>query len=86
MIDLSPRQVSICRPCALIGLNRSTFSGAPAIASPFNLPLMRLINAQYTQTPFDGWPRMTAHVRRLGWLINQTRVQRPDAADGAAGD
>lgn len=76
MIDLSPPHLSIRRPCELIGLNRSTFYGAPATASPFNVQLMRLLDAPYTQTPFYGWPRMTAHVRRLGWPINHKRVQR----------
>jgi putative transposase len=76
MIDLSHPHLSIRRPCELIGLNRSTFYGAPATASPLNLQLMRLIDAQYTKTPCYGWPRMTAHVRRLGWPINHQRVQR----------
>jgi putative transposase len=76
MIDLSHPQLSIRRQCALIGLNRSTFYGVPATASPLNLQLMRLIDTPYTKTPFYGWPGMTAHVRRLGWPINHTRVQR----------
>lgn len=76
MIDLSHPPLSIRRPCELIGLHRSTFYGAPAPASPFNLQLMRLIDAQDTHTPVYGWPRMTAHVRRLGWPINHQRVQR----------
>lgn len=76
MIDLSPPQLSIRRQGELLGLNRSTCYGAPATASPFNVQLMRLIDAQDPQTPFDGWPRMTAHWRRLGWPVNHTRVQR----------
>jgi putative transposase len=76
MIDLSHSHLSIRRQCELIGLNRSTFYGAPATASPFNLQLMRRLDAQYTQTPLYGWPRMTAHLRRLGGPINHKRVQR----------
>ena len=76
MIELSHRHLSIRRQCELIGLNRSTFYGAPATASTLNLQLMRLIDEQYTQTPFYGWPRMTAHLRRLGWPVNHKRVQR----------
>lgn len=41
-----------------------------------NLKLMRLIDEQYTQTPFYGWPRMTAYVRRAGYPVNHKRVQR----------
>ena len=37
---------------------------------------MRLIDEQYTKTPFYGWPRMTAHLRRLGLQVNHKRVQR----------
>lgn len=76
LIDLRHGHLSIRRQCELIGLNRSTFYGVPATASPVNLQLMRLIDAQYTKTPLYGWPRMTAHVRRLGWPVNHKRVQR----------
>jgi len=41
-----------------------------------NLALMREIDEQYTRTPFYGWPRMTAHLRRSGYQINHKRVQR----------
>ena len=41
-----------------------------------NLELMREIDEQYTRTPFYGWPRMTAHLRRSGYQINHKRVQR----------
>ena len=37
---------------------------------------MRLIDEQYLKTPFYGWPRMTAHLKRLGYQINHKRVQR----------
>jgi putative transposase len=76
MIDLGCLPISIRRQCELIGLNRYTFYHVPATASAFNLQLMRLIDEQYTQTPFYGWPRMTAHSRRLGLPVNHKRVQR----------
>ena len=37
---------------------------------------MRLIDAQYTQTPFYGWPKMTAWLRLQGYAVNHKRVQR----------
>jgi len=37
---------------------------------------MRLIDEQYLKTPFYGWPRMTAHLRRQGHEVNHKRVQR----------
>ena len=59
-----------------MGLNRATFYYLPAPESAFNLHLMRLIDEQYTRTPFYGWPRMTAHLRRQGYEVNHKRVQR----------
>jgi putative transposase len=62
MIERGLLPISIRRQCELLGLNRSTFYYMPAMASAFNLQLMRLIDEQYTKTPFYGWPRMTAHL------------------------
>jgi len=76
MIDLNHPELSLRRQCELIGLNRSTFYYTPATESEYNLRLMRLIDEQYTRTPFYGWPKMTAYLRRLGHLINHKRVQR----------
>lgn len=48
----------------------------PAPERELNLHLMRLIDEQYTKTPFYGWPRMRVHLRRLGYLVNHKRVRR----------
>lgn len=37
---------------------------------------MRQIDAQYLETPFYGWPRMTAALRRKGYQVNGKRVRR----------
>ena len=37
---------------------------------------MRLIDTQYTKTPMYGWPRMTAALRRQGYVVNGKRVRR----------
>ncbi len=37
---------------------------------------MRLIDEQYLCTPFYGWPRMTAYLRREGYTVNGKRVRR----------
>jgi putative transposase len=76
MIEPNHPELSVRRQCELIGLNRSTLYYQPAMESPLNLQLMRLIDEQYTRTPFYGWPRMTAHLRRNGYDINHKRVQR----------
>lgn len=76
MIEPDHTEISLRRQCELIGLARSTYYHEPACESEFNLRLMRLIDEQYLKTPFYGWPRMTAHLRRQGYEVNHKRVQR----------
>lgn len=76
MIELAHPHLSIRRQCELLGLNRSTLYYQAATETAFNLELMRLIDEQYLKTPFYGWPRMTAHLRRQGYQINSKRVRR----------
>jgi putative transposase len=76
MIDPDHAEISIRRQCELLGLNRATFYYQAASETPENLVLMALIDKQYTQTPFYGWPRMTAFLRREGYPVNHKRVQR----------
>jgi putative transposase len=59
-----------------LGLNRSTLYYEPAAESEFNLHLMRLLDEQYLKTPFYGYPRMTAWLRRQGYEVNPKRVYR----------
>ncbi len=76
LIEREHPTLSIRRQCTLLGLNRSTLYYQPATESAFNLHLMRLIDEQYLQTPFYGWPRMTAHLRRQGYQVNSKRIRR----------
>lgn len=76
MVELEHLDLSIRRQCELIDLSRSTFYYKPATESPENLLLMRLIDLQYTKTPFYGYPRMTVYLRRVGHAINPKRVYR----------
>jgi len=48
----------------------------PQGESPQNLLIMRLLDEQYTRTPFYGVPRMTAWLRSQGHPINKKRVAR----------
>ncbi len=68
--------LSLRRQCELLGLNRSSWYYVPVTESDENLCLMRLIDEQYTRTPFYGWPRMTAYLRGQGYHVNHKRVQR----------
>ena len=76
MIEPSHQHISISRQWELLALARSSFYYEPATASEENLLLMRLIDEQYTRTPFYGSPRMTAWLRSQGHAINHKRVER----------
>jgi putative transposase len=69
-------QLSLRRPCALLGVARSGLYYQPVQASAEALQLMRLLDEQYTATPFYGVRRMTAWLRGRGDAVNHKRVQR----------
>ena len=75
-IDPTDTQVPIVRQCELVGLAHSTYYYRGHGESPFNLDLMRLIDEQYTRTPFYGAPKMTAHLRTAGYAVNHKRIAR----------
>ena len=76
MVDSQHPRLSVRRQCELLGLNRSSFYYQAASESALNLHLMRLIDEQFLRTPFYGWPKMTAFLRRQGYAINGNRVRR----------
>lgn len=76
MIDPGHSSISIRRQCELVGLNRSSYYMQPAGESAFNLMLMRLMDEQYLKTPFYGYRRMTAWLRRQNYPVNAKRVAR----------
>ncbi len=76
MIKPQYPQIPLGRQCELLGLARSTYYYQPLPPSELNLVLMRLIDEQYTKTPFYGVPRMTAWLRKQGYQINHKRVER----------
>ena len=76
LIEPGHTQISVRRQCDLVGLNRASYYYQAARESPLNLELMRKIDEQYLETPYYGWPRMTAHLQRQGYSINHKRVQR----------
>jgi len=76
MIELEHRKIAISRQCELIGLPRSTLYYEPAPETKENLMYMRLIDRQYTRTPFFGSRRMAIWLSRQGYEVNRKRVQR----------
>ena len=76
MIDSHDEEFSLRRQCGFLGVNRSNLYYHPLGESKENLGLMRLLDEQYTKTPFYGVLRMTAYLRSLGHKINPKRVRR----------
>lgn len=77
MIEPQHPELSIRRQCELLGLNRASYYYQPATASQLNLTLLRLIDEQYTKTPFYGWRKMTIYLRQVkNYQINSKRVRR----------
>jgi len=62
----------ISRQCELLGLYRSSYYYSSQRDDSYNLELMRLIDEQFTRTPFYGVPKMNAWLRSVGHLVNVT--------------
>ena len=81
MIEPDHPQLSIVRQCELLGLPRATYYYQAQGESPENLQLMRLLDEQYTQTPYYGVRRMTAWLRRhWRYLLPARRLRLRGAA------
>jgi putative transposase len=60
----------------LLGLNRSTLYYRERPPGGDDFELMKLLDEQYTETPFYGYRRMTVWLRGVGYRINHKRVLR----------
>ena len=75
-------RLSVVRQCTLLQLNRSGVYYRPMPESDANLALMRLIDAQFLETPYYGSRQMTRHLKRLGHDVGRKRVRRLMATMG----
>lgn len=64
------------RQCELLEICRSGLYYRTKGEDSDNEQLTRLMDEQYTATPFYGYPRMTAWLRREGHLVNKKRVAK----------
>ena len=69
-------QLSQRRQCALLSLHRSALHYEPVEEAQEDLALMRLIDEQYTRTPFYGSRKITLWLVERGHLVNRKRIQR----------
>lgn len=84
MIEPDHAGLSVVRQCTLVSLGRSTFYRAPAAETAANLALMRLLDAQFLETPWYGSRQMVRHLRRQGHAVGRKRVRRLMALMGLA--
>jgi len=76
MIQIGHSELSVRRQCALLGIDRSGLYYEPVGPSAENLALMRLLDEQYTRTPFYGVRKMTKSLKNLGYHVGHKRVRR----------
>ena len=75
-MDREHAELSVRRQCELLGVNRSSLFYEPMGESEENLRLMRLLDEQYTKTPFYGSRRMTEWLGIQGYEVNRKRISR----------
>jgi len=84
MVEPGHPRLSIVRQCELVSISRSGFYHRPAEEMPLNLELMRLVDAQFLETPWYGSRQMARHLRRGGHAVVRKRVRRLMAKMGLA--
>jgi len=75
-VERGHAEISLRRQCELLGVNRSGLYYEPVGESKENLTLMRLLDEQFTRTPFYGSRRMTEWLATVGHPVNRKRVSR----------
>jgi len=76
MIERADCRLSVRAQCELLGVNRSMVYYQPCGLDESDVEIMRLMDEQYTHTPYYGVERMTAWLRRRGIKIGHNRVRR----------
>ena len=78
MIEPDFREIPVSRQCELISLSRASYYYKPChdAEEEYNRLLMRLVDEQYTKTPFYGSRNMTTCLKRQGYKVNRKRIRR----------
>jgi putative transposase len=76
LVERGHPEISVRRQCELLGGNRSGLYYEPVGESEENLLLLRLLDEQYTRTPFYGSRKMTEWLAAEGHAVNRKRVSR----------
>ncbi len=84
MIEPGHPRLSVVRQCELVSISRSGFYHQPVGETLLKLELMRLIDAQFLETPWYGSRQMARHLRREGYTAGRKRIRRLIAKVGLA--
>jgi putative transposase len=76
LVDWGHPEISIRRQCELLGVNRSGLYYEPTGESEENLLLMRLLDEQFTRTPFYGSRKIREWLVAQGHAVNRKRISR----------
>lgn len=75
MIEFEHKKISVQRQCELIDLLRSSLYYKPRGDDSFDAELMRVLDEEYTKTPFYGVRRMTVRLQKRGYEVGEKRVR-----------
>ena len=76
MITQNSKEISIDSQCYLIGISRSSYYYKCKGESAKNLSLMRMIDAQFLETPYYGSRQMVRHFARQDHKVSRVKMRR----------
>jgi len=76
MIEPRHKKITIRCQCDLIGLSRASYYYESDRDDSYNDLIMKLIDEQFTKTPFYGVPKITECLRIKGHEVNHKRIRR----------
>ena len=76
LIERTNNRITVNRQCELMELARSSYYYSPVKTDKKDNNLMRLIDKQYTKTPFYGIRRITKTAQNMGYVVNHKRIAR----------
>lgn len=76
LVDWEDRELPLTVQAELLSVSRASLYYQPVAPSAEEIALKHRIDELYTDYPFYGSRRITAHLRREGHVINRKQVQR----------
>ncbi len=76
LIDLKTHEIPIVRQCELMGIHRSGVYYQPREPLRDDAHLMRLVDEQFTETPFYGTRRLCVSLKERGFIVNRKKMRR----------